>query len=45
MKKKIYIFMICIGIMIMAVGCGNSTFSKAYTYSVTTKQNKPARVY
>ena len=28
--------MICIGIMIMAVGCGNGNFSKAYTYSVAT---------
>lgn len=36
MKKKIYVFMICIGIMIMAIGCGKATMNKAYTYSVAT---------
>lgn len=36
MKKKIYVFMICIGIMIIAVGCGNFTSSKSYTFSVET---------
>ena len=28
--------MICIGIMIMAIGCGKANTNKAYTYSVAT---------
>ena len=44
MKKKIYIFMICIGIMIMAIGCGNATTNKAYTYSVATGDSVKIRL-
>ena len=36
MKKKISIFMICISIMLMAVGCGNISSSKSYTFTVET---------